>query len=80
MQDTTTKPSADCGMDHEVLAANANVTQKCKKITTKPVRHDVEEMEERFSIEMESHFKLFPMNIKETESDDIANEAQKIFS
>ena len=40
MQEVTTKPSANCDTDHELLVATFKVKLKCKKITTRPVRYD----------------------------------------
>ena len=44
IQDVTTKPSADCDTDHELLAATFKVELKCRKIATRHVRYDVQQI------------------------------------
>ena len=79
IQDVTTKPSADCDTDHEFLVATFTVKLKCKKISTRPVGHDVQEMDQNFYIEVRNCFRVLLMNIEETEPDEIANETKKIY-
>ena len=79
IQDVTTKPSADCDTDHEFLVATFKVKLKCKKITARPVRYDVQEMDENFNIEVRNRFRVLLMNIEEKEPDEIANETKSIY-
>ena len=79
IQDVTTKPSADCDTDHECLVATFKVKLKCKKITTRPVHYDVQEMDENFNIEVRNRFRVLLMNIEEKEPDEIVNETKNIY-
>ena len=79
IQHITTKPSVDCDTDHELLVAPFMVRLKCKKITKWPVRYDLQEMDENFSIEVRNRFTVLLMTIDEKEPDEIAKETKDIY-
>ena len=78
IQDVTTKPSADCDTDHELLVGTMKLKLKCKKTTTRPVRYDVRDIDQNFTIETRNRFQALLFDIEEKEPDDIANEAKNI--
>ncbi|GFN81369.1 endonuclease-reverse transcriptase [Plakobranchus ocellatus] len=80
IQDVTTKPKADCDTDHELLIAILKIKLKIKKTTVKPIRYDVKDIGEDFTIETRNRFKTLLMDIEEKEPNEIANAAKNIIN
>ena len=57
IQDATTRPKADCDADHELLIATMKLKLKCKKTSTKPIRYDVQNINEECTIEVKNKFR-----------------------
>ena len=66
-------------LDCELLVVTFRVKLKCKKITERPVRYDVQEMDGNFSIEVRSRLTVLLMNTDEKELDEIAKETKNIY-
>ena len=65
IQDVTTKPSADCDADHELLVATFKVKLKCRKITARPLHYAIQEMNEKFNIEARNRSTVLLRTIEE---------------
>ena len=52
---------------------------KCKKTSTKPIRCDVQNINEECTIEVKNKFRAPLLDIDEKEPDEIANETKKIY-
>ena len=80
LQDITTRPSADCDTDHELLVVTLKLKLKCKKNAAKPFWFDVHDINEDFTIEVKNCFKLLLNDIEEKEPDEMANKIKNIFT
>ena len=80
IKDVTTKPSADCGTDHELLVAVLQLKLKCKKKPPRTIRYDVKDITEDFTIEIKNRFKVLLMDIEEKEPEELAQETKKIYN
>ncbi|GFO40127.1 endonuclease-reverse transcriptase [Plakobranchus ocellatus] len=80
IQDVTTKPKADCDTNHELLVATLKIKLKIKKTTVKPIRYDVKDIGEDFTIETRNRFKTLLMDIEEKEPNEITNAAKNIIN
>ena len=58
LQSAKTRPGADCGSDHELLAAKFK--HKLKKVgeTTRPFRYDLNQIPYDYSVEVRNRFKV----------------------
>ena len=56
LQDVKTRPSADCGSDHQMLLGKLKLRLKSKKTTAQPVRFDVMNIPAQFTTEIGNRF------------------------
>ena len=75
----TTKPNADCDTDHELLVATFKVKLKCRKIATRPVRYDLQEIHDNLYVEVRNRVMVLLSTIEEKEPGEIANETKCIY-
>jgi len=51
-----TRPSADCGSDHQLLNAKVQIRLKRRKTTHSPIRYDVINIPKEFKVEIKNRF------------------------
>ena len=56
---TKTRPSADCGSDHQLLVAKLNIKLRQKKRRSVPVRYDIEPIPEEYRVAVTNRFAAF---------------------
>ena len=61
MQSAKTRPGADCGSDHELLIAKFRLKLKKVGKTTKPLRHDLNQIPYDYTMEVTNRFKGFAL-------------------
>ena len=71
LQDVKTRPSADCGSDHQLLTARMKLKLKVRKGNATPARYDVERIPTQFKVEVKNKFQLL---LSETEDVQTPNE------
>ena len=54
-----TRPSADCGSDHQLLNAKVQIRLKKRKTTNSSIRYDVSNIPKEFKVEIKNRF--FPL-------------------
>ena len=52
----TTRPGADCGSDHELLTAKFRLKLKKVGETTRPFRHDLNQISYNYTVEVKHRF------------------------
>ena len=52
-----TRPGADCGSDHELLIAKFRLKLKKLEKTTRPFRHDLNQIPYDYTVEVRNRFK-----------------------
>ena len=57
MQSAKTRPGADCDSDHELLIAKFRLKLKKVEKTTRPFRHDLNQIPYVYTVEVTSRFK-----------------------
>ena len=57
IQSAKTRPGADCGSDHEVLIAKFRLKLKKVGKTTRPVRYDINQIPDDYTVEVTNRFK-----------------------
>ena len=57
MQSAKTRPGGDCGSDHQPLLAKFRFKLKKAKKTTKPFRHDLNQISYDYAMEVTNRFK-----------------------
>ena len=57
MQSAKTRPGGDCGSDHQPLLAKFRFKLKKAKKTTKPFRHDLNQISYDYTMEVTNRFK-----------------------
>ena len=57
IKSTKTRPGADCGSDHELLIAKFRLKLKKVGKTTRPFRHDLNEIPYDYTVEVRNRFK-----------------------
>ena len=57
IQSAKTRPGADCGSDHELLIANFRLKLKKVGKTTRPFRHDLNQIPYDYTVEVRNRFK-----------------------
>ena len=57
IQSAKTRPGADCGSDHELLIAKFRLKLKKVGKTTKPFRHDLNQIPYDYTVEVRNRFK-----------------------
>ena len=57
MHSTKTRPGADCGSDHEVLIVEFRLKLKKVGKTTRPFRHDLNQIPYDYTVEVTNRFK-----------------------
>ena len=75
MQSTKTRPGADCGSDHELIA---KLRLKLKKVgkTTRPFRYDLNQIPYYHTVEVRTRFK--GLDLIDRVSDELWNEVHDI--
>ena len=66
-----TRQSADCGSDHQLLVANIKLKLKARKKENPPVRYDVEEIPQQYSVLVRNKFQVL---LTEMDEDRTPNE------
>ena len=61
IQTAKTRPRADCGSDHELLIAKFRLKLKKVGKTTKPLRHDLNQIPYDYTMEVTNRFKGFDL-------------------
>ena len=56
-QEKKKRPGADCGSDHELLIANCRLKLKIAGKTTRPFRHDLNQIPYNYIVEVTNGFK-----------------------
>ena len=56
-QSAKTRPGADCGSDHELLIAKFRLKSKKIRKTTRPFRHDLNQIPYNYAVEVRNRFK-----------------------
>ena len=51
-----TRPSADCGSDHQLLNAEIKTRLRTRKTTNSPIRYDVSNIRKEFKVEIKNRF------------------------
>ena len=57
IQSAKTRPRADCGSDHELLIAKFRLKLKKVGKTTRPFRHDLNQIPDDYTVEVRNRFK-----------------------
>ena len=57
IQSAKTRPGADCGSDHKLLIANFRLKLKKAKKTTRPFRHNLNQISYDYTMEVTNRFK-----------------------
>ena len=57
IQSAKTRPGADCGSDHELLTAKFRLKLKKVGKTTRPFRHDINQIPYDYTVEVTNRFK-----------------------
>ena len=57
IQSAKTRPGADCGSDHELLIAKIRLKLKKVGKTTRPFRHDLNQIPYDYTVEVRNRFK-----------------------
>ena len=57
IQSAKTRPEADCGSDHELLIAKFRLKLKKVGKTTRPFRHDLNQIPYNYTVEVRNRFK-----------------------
>ena len=57
IQSVKTRPGADCGSDHELLITKFRLTLKKVEKTTRPFRHDLNQIPYDYAVEVRNRFK-----------------------
>lgn len=56
LQNVKTRPGADCGSDHQLLAAKFRLKLKAKRSSAPPSRYDVDDIPPQFTLEVRNRF------------------------
>ena len=57
IQSAKTRPGTDCGSDHELLIAKFRLKLKKEEKTTRPFRHDINQIPYDYTVEVRNRFK-----------------------
>ena len=71
LQNVKTRPSANCGSDHQLLTARMKLKLKVRKGNATPARYDVERIPAQFNVEVKNKLQLL---LSETEDEQTPNE------
>ena len=74
LQNVKTRPSVDCGSDHQLLTARMKFKLKVRKGNATPTRNDVERIPVQFKVEVKNKFQLL---LSETDDEQTPNELWK---
>ena len=66
LQNVRTRPSADCGSDHQLLVAKLKLRLKAKKESRPPIRYDVDNIPVQYAVEVKNKFEQL-MKVNEEE-------------
>ncbi|XP_072025376.1 craniofacial development protein 2-like [Amphiura filiformis] len=56
LQNVRTRPSADCGSDHQLLVVKLKLRLKAKKGSRPPIRYDVDNIPVQYAVEVKNKF------------------------
>ena len=76
MQSAKTRPGGDCGSDHQPLLAKFRFKLKKAKKTTKPFRHDLNQISYDYTMEVTNRFK--GLDLMDRVSKELWTEVHKI--
>ena len=76
VQSARTLPGADCGTDHELLVAGIRVKLKKIKRVALPKRYDLENIPEKYTLEVKNRFKA--LDLLERQPDELWGEIKHI--
>ncbi|XP_072028537.1 uncharacterized protein [Amphiura filiformis] len=71
LQNIRTRPSADCGSDHQLLVAKLKLRLKAKKGSRPPIMHDIDNMPVQYAVEVKNKLE---QSMKMNEEEQIPNE------